>query len=355
MDLGKLFGRKKRSNEPEGGKEAQGFAPELYTQEELAAVEAHVARYFGPYDNVFHEIVSLDIHLDVLIMKPTAERDHYILMTQGMGAHRMTMPQGMEDASLDRAELMICLPAHWQIDGQEERWYWPIRWLKILGRLPLEHDTWLGWGHTIPTGEPIEGTPFTCMLLLGPQDREEGAGVCDLPDGSQVHFYQIVPLYEQEMQFKLDNGTEALLERMADVDHAVDPDRPNACAGVESENPGGVLEIELEQQIRPFFWVRQAEGASVCLEAGEYLQSLFETRAEEGFLGNGYDWASLAQVFLQERLPQLQERIEFDPEAGMFSAYSSDTDALRTFILDFQAACQDQALIADLFSRAEVD
>ena len=112
---------------------------------------------------------------------------------------------------------------------------------------------------------------------------------------------------------------------------------------------------QFEKEIAPFFWVEHEESASACLEAGEYLQEIFDTRAEEGFEGNGYDWGTLAQVFLDEKCPGLQEKIGFDPEAGMFCAYSKDKEALADFILRFKKACEDKPLILDLFCRAELD
>ncbi|MCY7169950.1 Imm51 family immunity protein [Streptococcus mitis] len=48
---------------------------------------------------------------------------------------------------------------------------------------------------------------------------------------------------------------------------------------------------------------------------------MFDTREEEGFEGNGYDWESLALVFLEEKMPELSDAIYFDPEGSMFCAY----------------------------------
>jgi len=112
---------------------------------------------------------------------------------------------------------------------------------------------------------------------------------------------------------------------------------------------------QFKKQIAPFSWVELEESASVCLNVGEYLQEIFDTRADEGFDGNGYDWGSLAQVFLDEQCSDLQEKIGFDPEASMFCVYSKDKDALADFILRFKKACEDRSLISDLFSRAELD
>jgi hypothetical protein len=107
--------------------------------------------------------------------------------------------------------------------------------------------------------------------------------------------------------------------------------------------------------ITPFFWVEHEKSVSVCLNVGEYKTEIFETREEEGFEGNGYDWASLAQVFLEEQKPELIDVVKFDPEGSMFCAYSSDAEALRTFIIVFKEALENKTLILDLFSRAELD
>jgi len=55
-----------------------------------------------------------------------------------------------------------------------------------------------------------------------------------------------------------------------------------------------------------------------------------------------------------EEVRQLLE-IDFDPEGSMFCAYSREKDALADFILRFKEACEDRALISDLFSMAELD
>lgn len=110
-----------------------------------------------------------------------------------------------------------------------------------------------------------------------------------------------------------------------------------------------------KESIKPFFWVEHENSVSGCLNVGEYKTKIFKTREEEGFEGNGYDWGSLAKVFLEEQHPELLNFIKFDPEAGMFCAYSSNPDALKTFIIAFKEACENETLIQDLFSRAELD
>ncbi len=217
-----------------------GTAPEYYSQEEAEVLETHIARYFGEYPGVFHELVSPDLHLDVCVIPPTEEKNYYTLVTLGMGAHRMNVPPEWADRKLERAELVLALPPDWKLDQdalQQDQWYWPIRLLKTLARLPGETDSWLGWGHTIENKAPFDQTTDLCgALLIGPQQVEEGGEVCTLPDGDEVNFYQVIPLYFNEMEYKISHSAEELLDRLAGVSFVVRPDRPNISEQEETED-----------------------------------------------------------------------------------------------------------------------
>ena len=206
--------------------------PEVYTEEEMEAVEGHIEQYFGKVENVFHELVSPDIHVDICIVPPTEERDYYTLVTMGMGAHRMNVPEELAEYKLERAELAIALPADWKLvqeSMQDERWYWPIRLLKVLARLPIASDTWLGFGHTMDNKENFaENTKLCAAILTGPQSTEEGGEVCTLPGGEEVNFYQVIPLYEDELDYKLEHDADALLDKMAGISFVVNPTRQDA-------------------------------------------------------------------------------------------------------------------------------
>ena len=42
----------------------------VYTEEEMNAVEEHSQQYFGKFENVFHELDSPDIHVDICVVPP---------------------------------------------------------------------------------------------------------------------------------------------------------------------------------------------------------------------------------------------------------------------------------------------
>lgn len=199
--------------------------PKVYTQREIEAVEKHISTYFGKCEQVLHEIVSPDIHVDLFPIEPTSERNYINVITCGMGAYRMNTPK--EAKELSRAELVISLPADWKIHDMQEKWWWPLRLLKTIARLPLETNSWVGWGHTIQLPEGFCGdNGFEGALLLAGASGLEGCTVCELPNGEKVYFYQVIPIYKNEMEFKLENGTDALgkilFERTGIV---VDPER----------------------------------------------------------------------------------------------------------------------------------
>ena len=206
--------------------------PEVYTEEEMEAVEGHIEQYFGKFENVFHELVSPDIHVDICVVPPSEERDYCTLVTMGMGAHRMNVPEELAEYKLERAELAIALPADRKLDQEsmkDERWYWPIRLLKGLARFPIECETWLGCGHTMDNEEPFAGNTKLCAsILIEPQNAEDGSEVCVLPGGEEVNFYQVIPLYEDELNYKLEHDADALLDKMAGISFVVNPTRQDA-------------------------------------------------------------------------------------------------------------------------------
>jgi Suppressor of fused protein (SUFU) len=205
--------------------------PELaHGDEELIeAVSDHVERHVGPIAQVFHELISPTVHLDVLRVDPTDERPWYTLVTCGMSAKPMQAPE----PELAHAELTLALPPDWpmeQEDWRDERHYWPVRLLKFLGRVPHEYDTWLGNGHTIPNDDPPEpyarGTRLCGAIVATPLLAPEAFRVLERPAGP-TRFYGVVPLHAAEMEFKLDQGADALYDRLADagVSELVDPSR----------------------------------------------------------------------------------------------------------------------------------
>jgi len=204
----------------------------------MEEIVKHFEKHIGTAKNTYHEIVSNFVHIDIHIIPPDGTRDYYTLFTTGMSDLRMSVPDGAED--FKNAELMICLPKSWPVsekDLKDERNYWPIRWLKMLARFPHEYNTWLGFGHTMPNGDPAKpfnsNTRLCCMMLSTPTIAEniDEFKRLDVNYYKQINFYSVLPVYKEEMNFKLDNSAEDLIVKFKEnnINEILNLDRINVC------------------------------------------------------------------------------------------------------------------------------
>lgn len=79
---------------------------------------------------------------------------------------------------------------------------------------------------------------------------------------------------------------------------------------------------------------------------------IFIELEDEGWSGNGYDWESIARTVLEEQLFDLEEAIDFDSDASMFSANGSH-DALTQLGRAMQAVYHDDDLLREMLGRTE--
>lgn len=203
-------------------------------EETIDAITAHIEKHIGEIDQVWHELVSDLVHIDVHQVPPSEERPFWTLVTSGMSDKPMTVPEAEDFA---HAELMICLPPDWPVgekDFNDEDNYWPIRLLKVLARLPHEYETWLGPGHTVPNGgeDPApyaDNNSFVCALMLSPGlVLPSDVSVLELPDGRKINFYAVWPMHQCEVDLKLNRGLDALLNHFEkhQVNELLDLNRP---------------------------------------------------------------------------------------------------------------------------------
>lgn len=211
---------------------AQGWVPADMSGSNLQPIDQHLEEHFGKVDYVWHELLSELVHIDIHVIKPTAERPWFTLVTSGMSDLPMHPPEGAEDYQF--AEVMLCLPPTWKLsqeDFKDERNYWPIRWLKMLARLPHEYQTWLSHWHTIPNGDPAEplaaGSPFVGFMLAPPMTTSVEFHELLVPPSRTIHFLAALPLTAAEMDFKLKAGAGELMSRLerAKVTELVNPAR----------------------------------------------------------------------------------------------------------------------------------
>jgi len=220
------------------------FTPATGDWDNISLIADHIEKHAGKVDCVFHEIVSDIVHIDVHWIKPSEEFPYHVLVTSGMSDLPMNVPGTMKGH--EYAEVCALLPAEWKIEEagpnklmtdffKDEASYWPIRWLKKIARFPHEYNTWMSNGHSLPNGEEAEpfadNTKLGCILLLPSLSLGTDFFKLDAGDGKTIRFYCLYPLYKEEMELKLNKGTDALLDKFEKykISDVIDVSRRNTC------------------------------------------------------------------------------------------------------------------------------
>lgn len=221
----------------------------IYSKEEANQLENFVKNKFGEYTSVYHELYSPDIHLDILVVPPTNKDNYYKLITKGMGAYQMNVPNDLKDYAIDRAELVVYLPHDWDFKQKDNGWI--ISLLKVIARTPIFENGWVGYGQTF--SQNVEGTipystntKFSNAILFDSNDYLDNKDELYISTKGRINFFQVVPIYREEMIFAKLYGAENLAKILIKESEQsiVDNFRKNYCKDEISR----LLEDEMEME-----------------------------------------------------------------------------------------------------------
>jgi hypothetical protein len=216
-------------------------SPSIHPDHAIHKIGQHVEKYLGPIVGTWNETANHPPYIDLLHIDPTESRPFHYLVTSGMSDLAMKVPaeEGFEEYRF--IELVLALPASWPMEPAalaKPEHFWPIGWLRRLARFPHDTGQWLGWGHTIPVLDPprpfVKGSCLTTFLIARPRLVDPLFWTLSLgPEktGAErtIHFFGLFTISESELQFKLDQGTDLLLEHLhqAGACELLDLYRPN--------------------------------------------------------------------------------------------------------------------------------
>ena len=143
-----------------------------YHTAQQKAIREHIEEHFGKIYLQVEDVKDDGLRIDIDIIKAEPEQgvENTILVTKGMGAYRMRLPEELlqyrnpdevetetkasdvENAEAatshyERCELYMELPASMDIESKKIRTSWPISMLNALARLPYIYNAWIGPGH----------------------------------------------------------------------------------------------------------------------------------------------------------------------------------------------------------------
>ena len=195
------------------------FSDRKHYHEHAEWISDHLDEFFDEnLMTVFHEIPTLDLHLDVYLIEPK-NASFKILITSGMSTLKMNVSEQAENPKeLEFAELMMLIPKDIEFDEiytGENKNDWIITILKRTAKFPHFYDTWLEIGHSIQAEEDMtpynSDTDFVGALILPSVTFDEKFTEIN-KNGRKINIYNVFPLYKNELEYKIENGYNKLLD-----------------------------------------------------------------------------------------------------------------------------------------------
>lgn len=176
----------------------------MYTPEQMDEILEYIHEALGKDDDyVAHEIKSEYVHTDVAIIAPEDDAKTYV--TFGMGARDMNSPfEGWK-----RTELVMS--ASEQFDAHSKSGMILAGELTGLSKFPFRNDTWFGPGHTVGASKEFQNAfGYDCFIFFSPNLFTE------ITDIGKVNFLVAVPIYNDEREWIMKNGSFAFLAALWD-------------------------------------------------------------------------------------------------------------------------------------------
>lgn len=214
----------------------------MYEREESACLLDHIVKYFGTISQVTKPKTDYPANtINVLYLPANDTKEYATLVTVGTGAYRANVPPEINQPGMDRIELVAYLPPDWDINKDDIRYSWIVDYLATLGYMIQSEDTWFAKGHTISNGSSfapntrLNGAIIDDLHFVDPKARQ-----CQLPNGELVTFYQFIPIYEEEMVYKINHDDEHLFQRLYEklgnsYQKAIDIYRLSACSTTQEK------------------------------------------------------------------------------------------------------------------------
>jgi hypothetical protein len=212
------------------------FSERKHYYEHAEWIDNHISKFFDDsLVSVFHEIPTLDLHLDVYFIKPK-NSSFNILLTSGMSTLKMNVSEQVENAeNVAFAELMMLIPKSiefQQVYTGANKNDWIISILKRTAKFPHFYNTWIEIGHSIQAEEDLSSygpdTEYAGALILPSVTFDSNFTEIN-KNGRKININNVLPLYKNELEFKIENGYKKLLDLLikADGKEVLDLNRKN--------------------------------------------------------------------------------------------------------------------------------
>lgn len=152
---------------------------------------------------------------EFLLIAPPSRNGNKILMTTGLSDFKMNVHE--KHIGEEFNELYFYLPSYWNVDDLNNcNMNWVFIWLEKLKMHVIEKNTWFGNGHTLATGKPLlplsEKMLQNHFILAQPIEFRTELSLILIQD-KPINFLAVIPIFEDEMDYKQGKGTLKLLKK----------------------------------------------------------------------------------------------------------------------------------------------
>ncbi len=152
---------------------------------------------------------------EFLLIGPQNKNGNKILMTIGLSEFKMNVHE--KHIGEEFNELYFYLPSYWELeDIQNPNMNWVFIWLEKLKKHVIEKNTWFGNGQTLATGKPLVSLSEKMLQnhFIFAQPIELSTELSPiLIQGKTINFLAVIPIFEDEMDYKQGKGTLKLLKK----------------------------------------------------------------------------------------------------------------------------------------------
>ncbi len=155
-----------------------------------------------------------------LLIYPNNKNGNKILLTTGLSEFQMNVHERHLGEEFN--ELYFYLPSYWDLNDEENpSMNWVFDWLEKLKNHVISKNSWFGNGHTIATGKPLVPLSDKMIqnhfILAHPMELSKELSPIKL-ENKTVHFLAVIPIFEDEMDYKQGKGTVKLFKKFAQAD-----------------------------------------------------------------------------------------------------------------------------------------
>lgn len=196
------------------------------------ALASHVEAELGRFTPL-----ATSFKVRLLRVPPTDAHPYNLLVTSGLAARALPVPEGFDRGANSRLELCLPLPSDYDFRADKDA-NWEVFLMLSLIEHVISSDHFIGFGYFIDEGRPFaKGTAFCGAMLTALGDYGGGAQELKLEGGDIVRYFQVVPLLPMECRYRASHSAMELLNVFSSRKAALTPfyaSRPDFCAGVDA-------------------------------------------------------------------------------------------------------------------------